>query len=545
MPDDRPNVLWLVLEDTSPRFGCYGDDLARTPNVDALAASGRRYPNCFSTAGVCSPSRASLLTGMYPTSIGAHHMRTTHTDEEVPDLPTPYDAVPPHYVSAVTEPLRRAGYCCTLATKADYQFGEPFTMWDEHAAGADWRTDRRDPGQPFFTMLTRAGTHESGMWDPDHDGPGVDPVEELTTDPAAVSVPPWLPDTDPVRRSIARQYDQVAAADEWVGEVLDRLAADGHAEDTVVVLTSDHGEGLPRAKRWPYDAGINVPLIVRRPGHTDGGTCEDLVSLVDLGPTTLSLAGLDVPQYVQGRPFLGSDRSEREYVFATRDRYDTAYDMVRAVRDDRYKYVRHYYPEQPYALWIPYRNRHPAMRELLRLDAAGELTGPPAQFMADSRPTEELYDLHADPHETENLADDPAHRDALERLRAALDDWRARTDDAGAESESEMVGRTGAGGPGERPRTATPRFVPNAPGNRGMEPVEGRCALDAPATLSIHCGTQGASLAYTTGTGADPHWLLYDGPIEVPAGETTLRAKAVRYGYEESAERRVTVRVED
>jgi N-sulfoglucosamine sulfohydrolase len=543
MPDGRPNVLFLVLEDTSPRFGCYGDRIAETPNVDALAAEGRRYDNCFATAGVCAPSRAGLVTGCHPTSIGAHHMRTTHTNEDAPALPTPYETVPPHYVSAFTEPLRRAGYCCTLDSKADYQFGEPFTMWDEHGEGVDWRTDRREAGQPFFAMLTRPGTHESGMWDPEHDGPGVAPVEDLTTDPAVVDVPPWLPDTEPVRQSVARQYDQVAAADEWVGAVLDRLAADGHAEDTVVVLTSDHGEGLPRAKRWPYDAGIHVPLVVRRPGHTEGGASDALVSLVDLAPTALSLAGVDVPRYVEGRPFLGPDRVDREYVFATRDRYDESYDMVRAVRDRRYKYVRHYYPGQPYVQWIPYRNRHPAMRELLRLSAAGDLEGVAARFMADVRPAEELYDIRADPHETENLVDDSDHADALERLRSALDDWQARTDDAGLEDERSTVERGWPGG--EQPTTATPRFIPNAAENRGAEPVED-ATLSAPATLRLHCSTQGASVGYTLDGGEadeETHWRLFDGPIQLPEGETTIRAKAVRYGYAESPVASATLRV--
>ncbi|MFB6219117.1 MAG: sulfatase, partial [Halobacteriaceae archaeon] len=501
---------------------------------------GRRYPNCFSTAGVCAPSRAALMTGMYPTSIGAHHMRTTHTNEATPELPTPYHAVPPHYVSAFTESLRRAGYCCTLDYKTDYQFGEPFTMWDEHAEGADWRTDRRD-GRPFFTMLTRAGTHESGMWDPDAEWTGVGAIEELETDPGAVEVPPWLPDTERVRVSIARQYDQVAAADEWVGEVLDRLAADGHADDTVVVLTSDHGEGLPRAKRWPYDAGTNVPLVVRWPGHTAGESRDDLVSLVDLAPTTLSLAGCDLPRHVEGQPFMGPRQEDREYVFATRDRYDESYDMVRSVRDSRYRYVRNYYPEQPYVLWLPYRNRHPAMQELLRLDGAGELSGAPARFMADSRPPEELYDLREDPHEVQNLAGDPAHRETLERFRGVLDDWQDRTGDLGTESEREMVHRTYPDG--ERPTTTPPIFLPNVADNRRREPVDGG-AFDAPLSVALHCPTQGASVGYTTDSGADSHWRLYDGPVDLPAGETTLRAKAVRYGYEESPVAEATFRVD-
>jgi hypothetical protein len=256
----------------------------------------------------------------------------------------------------------------------------------------------------------------------------------------------------------------------------------------------------------------------------------------------LSLAGVDVPRHVEGHPFLGSERAEREYVFASRDRYDESYDMVRAVRDRRYKYVRHYYPGRPYVQWIPYRNRHPAMRELLRLSAEDELTGAAARFMADSRPAEELYDLHADPHETDNLVDDPGHGDALDRLRSALDDWQDRTGDRGLEDEATTVERGWPGG--EQPTTAAPIFVPNAPENRGAEPVED-ATLSAPATLRIHCSTQGASIGYALDGNPDEetHWRLYDGPIRLPEGETTIRAKAIRYGYEESQVASATVRV--
>ncbi|MEF8853744.1 MAG: sulfatase-like hydrolase/transferase [Haloarculaceae archaeon] len=540
-----PNVVWIAMEDVSPRFGYSGDDVARTPRIDALAGEGRRYPNTFCTAPVCAPSRSAVMTGCHGNAIGTHHMRTDTHDRE--GLPDSYDAVPPHYVTAITEYFRRAGYFCTLDAKTDYQFGEPFTMWDRHGDGAGWWNDARDGEQPFFAMFTNGVTHESGMWDPDAPwsdqqfGGAPDPPE---TDPDAVEVPPYLPDTDATRESIARHYDNLAAADAWVGDLLDRLAADGHAEDTIVALWSDHGEGLPRCKRWPYDSGTNVPLIVRWPGEFDGGDVDDrLVSLHDLGPTMLEMCGLDVPPYVDGRPFYGKEATERDYVVSTRDRYDEEYDMVRSVRGERYRYVRHYRPGRPYRQWIPYRNRHPAMQELLERAASGDLEGARQWFDAD-RPAEELYDLAADPHETENLAADPAHADALERLRAALDEWRERVDDVGDVAEREMVHARYEGG--DQPVTATPVFVPNAPGNREREPVSGTVAFDGPATLSLYCATQGASVAYALGDGEDAgetDWRLYTGPIDLPEGETTVRAKAVRYGYAESDATSVTVTV--
>jgi arylsulfatase A-like enzyme len=547
--DDRPNVLLLVQEDVSPRYGCYGDSVARTPNIDAFASEARRYENAFCPAPVCAPSRASMMTGLHPPSLGAQHMRTdTH---DVAGLPDSYDAVPPHYVTAFTERLRQAGYYCTLDSKTDYQFGEPFTMWDRHADGADWRDDRRDPDQPFFAMLTNGATHESGMWDPDEFDPHGRAVPDPETDPDAVDVPPYLPDTEPTRLALARHYDNLAHSDRWVGEVLNRLANDGHADETVVVLTSDHGEGLPRCKRWPYDSGTRVPLVVRWPGRTGGEVSHDLVSHVDLAPTMLSLAGVDPPRYLEGSPFFGPDATTREYVFATRDRYDESYDMVRSVRDDRFRYLRHYYPERPYVQHVPYRNRHPAMRELLRLDAEEALDPVQSRWLASSRPAEELYDLRADPHETENLADDPRYAEVLDRLRGALDDWRARTGDRERAAESELEMRDRVYPDGEQPTTAPPQFVPNAPGNRGTETTDGG-AFEGPMTVSLYCPMQGASIAYATApadseTGTDDtYWQIYAGPIRLESGdELTLRAKAVRYGYAESQVASATVRVSD
>lgn len=528
---DRPNVVWLVMEDTSPRLGCYGDDLARTPNIDSLAGEGRRYDNAFVTAPVCAPSRSAVFTGCYQNGIGTHHMRTTHTNDDAPGLATPYDAVPPHYVTAVTEYFRAAGYYCTLDGKTDYQFGEPSTMWDTHDEGAGWWDDARDADQPFFAAFTNHVTHESCMWEPEDE-------ETLTTDPEAVDVPPYLPDTGPTRRAIARQYDAIADSDAWVGRVLDRLAADGHAEDTIVVLWSDHGEGLPRAKRWVYDSGLRVPLVVRWPGEVEADSVSDrLVSLVDLAPTMLSACDLDVPPWMDGCSFLGSTTDDRTYVYATRDRYDESYDMVRSVRDDRFRYVRHYRPGSPYRQWIPFRNEHPAMQELLRLAAAEDLDGP-QQWVADTRPAEELYDLEADPHETENLAADPNYRDEKARLREALDAWLDDVGDLGSRSEAAMVHDRWQGS--EQPRTEAPTFVPNTAGNREQTARPDGATLTTPATVAIHCSTQGASVEYTTDD-ADS-WRLYTTPIPIET-ETTLRARAVRYGYEESETRTATFTV--
>ncbi len=537
----RPNILWVSFEDTSPRFGCYGDPVARTPNVDRLAQSGCRYPNAFSVAGVCAPSRSAIITGMYPTFIGAHHMRTTHTNAATPELPTPYETVPPPYVKAFPEYLRAAGYYCANNHKTDYQFAPPTSAWDECGPNAHWRN--RPEGMPFFAVFNPLGTHESGMWEKEESEP--------ETDPDLVTLPPYLPDTPKARRALARHYDNLAIADRQLGELLDQLDEDGLAENTVVVLWSDHGEGLPRGKRWPYDAGIRVPLIVRWPGVIEAGSVSDeLVSLIDLGPSMLSLAGVDVPRHMQGRPFLGNKHEPREYVYATRDRYDESYDMVRAVRDKRFKYIRNYFPQNPYLQWIPYRNRHPVVQEMWRLYLAGELSEAQQAMFRFPRPPEELYDCEEDPYELNNLADSAAHRAVMARLRKALDTWREKYDVWGDVPEEQMVERMW---PGKvQPTTAPVVFVPIGPEADGVEPAPEGGAYKGPILVQLHCATHGASIEYrlerdhasADGVGTEsPRWQVYTTPIRLERGAWIITTRASRIGYKVSEERAVRFRV--
>ncbi|MEJ2503064.1 MAG: sulfatase-like hydrolase/transferase [Gemmatimonadota bacterium] len=304
-----------------------------------------------------------------------------------------------------------------------------------------------------------------------------------------------------------------------------------------------HGDGLPRAKRWLYDAGLRVPLIVRwpdriRPDDVEPGAASDrLVSFVDLAPTVLSLAGVPVPAHMDGRAFLGARAAPaREYVHAARDRIDAVYDMVRATRDARYKYIRNQYPETPYVQMVPYRNHSGIMQDLLRLHAEGSLSGPPTLWLRDSRAPEELYDTDADPHEVRNLASDPAYAEVLDRMRAETDRWMIEIDDRGDVPEDAMVRAMWPDD--QQPVTAAPVVTPRRATAFG-EPD----TLDAGAEIDIYSGTHGASVAYTTGIGDDVHWRLYDGPVVLPPGTHTLRAKAVRYGYRESDETVVTVTV--
>lgn len=532
-PADRPNILLIVAEDMSGRVGAFGDDVADTPSIDALAAQGVRFPNAFTVSGVCAPSRSGLITGVYPISMGTHQMRTGQgvpgTDVES------YEAVPPPDVKAFPELLRAAGYATANFAKTDYQFGEPFTIWDLDAGSfvspdvpALWRQLPED--RPFFVMINLMATHESRLATPGGDYPEAwaDMMERLATeraatvqrvtDPAEVSVPPQFPDTDTVRASIAQHYDNIHYMDGQVGKILDALEQDGLADDTVVIWTTDHGDGFPRAKRAVYDSGINVPVVLRFPdGYGAGSVREDLVSFVDLAPTILNLAGADVPDFIQGRDFLR--RPKRDYVFAARDRMDDVPDRVRAVRDERYKYIRNYRPELPYFRPLSFRDMFPVMQALWAGLREESLTETQRFYFTAPRPVEELYDLQADPYEVDNLADDDAYADVLARMRGELDRWFQDVGDLGEIPEIEMLE---AMWPGlEQPVTAIPQAT-----------IATNDRRDRVVTLSSE--TPGASIGYRFTGGETGRWELYTTPFEWPSG-TDIEAKAVRYGYAESA----------
>jgi arylsulfatase A-like enzyme len=529
----RPNIVWISNEDMSPRLGAYGDRLARTPVLDRLAKESIRYTNAFTTAPVCAPSRAAIIAGMHQNAIGAQHMRTT--EDRVPELPGPYLAVPPFYVKAFPEYLRAAGYFTSNRAKTDYQFGVPFTIWDDLGAKAHWR-NRPDKNQPFFSVFNLTVTHESQIFPSSPARKG----KPLVTDPAKVPVPPYYPDTPLVREELARMYDNIADMDAQVGEILKQLEADGLAENTIVFYWSDHGDGIPRAKRSLYDSGLRVPLMIRwpktlNPPFAAGSVNSDLVSFLDLAPTVLALAGVEVPTHLQGRVLVGPKAMPApEFVFAARDRMDIEYDMMRSARDARHLYIRNFAPELPYAGHIIYRNQSAIMQEWFRLQAARKLSGPAALWMRTNRPAEELYDTTADPHQVRDLAADPAQRATLERMRKAVTDWMTRVGDQGFINEAEMIERMWPGG--VQPETAQPYIVPRRDLEAPARPPS--IAIDAPTEVVIYVPTQGASIGYTTEEGPSAKWRLYTGPILVTSA-MTLRAKAIRYGYKESAETRV------
>jgi N-sulfoglucosamine sulfohydrolase len=523
----QPNILWISTEDLSPHFGCYGDKVARTPNIDRLASQGIRYTNVFTTAAISAPCRAGIITGMYQTSIGCMHMRTTSYRRGV-DNPVEFTAVPPHYVKAFTEYMRTAGYYCTNNNKTDYQFAKdpvPASIWDECSRTAHYR-NRPDKNQPFFAVFNWLGTHESQNWD----------ISNVKTDPKSVKVPPYYPDNEIIRKTIAKMYDNIATFDSVVGVFLDELQKEGELDNTIIFLWGDHGDGLPRAKRWLYDSGLNIPLIVRLPGNAKAGTVDDrLISSIDFGPSVLSLTGVPVPVHMQGIPFLGSQAgSPRDAVFAARDRVDESYDMIRSVRTKNYLYIQNYYPDEPFPIWVPYLSNMPIYKEMLRLDAEGKLTGPQKSWMAYSRPPEELYDVKTDPFQINNLINNPKLKTVLEDLRKRHKEWTIETSDMGHMNEPEMIEQMWPGG--KQPVTDVPYFIINSPEDPASKNYRSGGTYSSPMTLGFYCPTHGSSLVYTFEEKENPHWLLYAGPLHLAPGVYNIRVKAVRYGYKDSEE---------
>jgi uncharacterized sulfatase len=422
---DQPNIVWLSCEDISAHIGCYGDPHAITPNIDRLATEGVRYTHAFTTAGVCSPCRSGIITGLYQTTLGTHHMRCTAT---LPDSIKPF----PMY-------LRRAGYYCTNNSKQDYQFKTPGGTWDVSSGKSHWRA-RKKKSQPFFAVFNFTGCHESGIASAGkYKSVTKSLTQEQRQDPTKLDLPPYYPETPVVREDWKRNYELITAMDAWAGDLIQQLKDDGLYENTIIMFWSDHGVGLPRAKRWLYNSGTHIPLVVRIPetfradGQGKPGTVTDeLISSIDFGPTVLRLAGVTIPDNVQGRPFLGTALpAPREYVYGGRDRMDERYDIIRMVRDKRFLYIRNYEPLKTFYQYMNTPEKGATMSELRRLHQAGKLTPDAERYFAPTKPVEELYDYLADPHNVKNLAANPQHTQTLKRMRGAHLAWVQATKDVG------------------------------------------------------------------------------------------------------------------
>lgn len=409
-----PNILWLTSEDHGPEMGCYGDNLARTPNVDGLAAKGMVFNRAWSVAPVCAPARTAIISGVYPSSSGGLHMRS------MVSLPEGMKMYPQF--------LREAGYYCTNNSKTDYNLREPGKVWDESSRTAHWR--KRAEGQPFFAIFNSTKSHESQIRTRPH---------QRITDPAKVRVPAYHPDTPEVREDWAQYYDQVSEADADAGRRLKEIREAGLADDTIVFYYGDHGSGMPRSKRWPCNSGLHVPMVVFFPEkwrhlapseYKSGGRSDRMVSFVDLAPTLLSIAGIKPPEWMQGHAFAGPHQSAPQpFLHGERGRMDERMDLVRSTTDGRYVYLRNYFPHVSQAQRVAFQFVTPTTRVWNQLFTAGKTNDAQSAFWRVPKAPEELYDLRTDRDEVKNLAGSPEHRAVLEKFRAAQREHLVRVKD--------------------------------------------------------------------------------------------------------------------
>jgi uncharacterized sulfatase len=416
----RPNILWLISEDTSPDFACYGNTLVKTPHVDKLAQDGIRFDNAFATCPVCSPTRSAFMTGMYQTYIGAQQHRTFETKP----LPDP--------VKVITHYFREAGYF--VSNGRDLQADKPgktdwnFDPGEDAFDGTDWTQRAED--QPFFHQINFQMTHRTFQRDPDN------PIN-----PDDVEVPPYYPDHRITRRDWADYLESLQVLDKKIGTVLQRLEDEGLADNTIVFYFGDHGRPHVRAKQWLYEGGIRVPLLIRFPDKRKAGSVyERLVSLIDLAPTSMKLAGISPPAHLHGRDVLSRWSRQRKEIYAARDRCDGTEDRIRCVRTDQFKLIRNYFPDRPYTQFNGYKKQQYPVFTLMKIKHdKGELAPAVARFWAPSRPEYELYDLQNDPHEINNLAGNPDFAEVKNELMDKLENWIKEYDTGSYPEDAERV----------------------------------------------------------------------------------------------------------
>lgn len=402
---DRPNILWLTSEDHGIEMGCYGDPVARTPHIDALAAKGMLYNFAWSTHPVCAPARTAIISGLHANSSGGVHMRS--------------NVSMPEGVKMYPEFLREAGYYATNHVKEDYNLPKTDQTWDDSSNRAHWRN--RKAGQPFFAIFNSTKSHESQMRTRPH---------TQIIDPAKVRVPSYHPDLPEVRQDWAQYYDKVSEADADAGARLREIAEAGLADETIVFYYADHGSGMPRGKRWPSDSGLRVPLVVYFPPkwqhlapteYAAGGKSGRLVDFVDLAPTLLSIVGVKPPEWMQGHAFAGAHQTPPpRFLHGSRGRMDERQDNVRSITDGRYVYIRNFFPHVSQGQHITYQFVTPTTRIWREQFDAGKTNEAQSIFWRVPKASEELYDLQTDRDEVINLAKVPRYRATVERLRTAM-----------------------------------------------------------------------------------------------------------------------------
>jgi len=431
----KHNIVWIVYEDQSPEFfPQYADVPIKLPAIESLAEDGVVFKNMFSPAPVCAPARSAIITGMYPTSLGTHNMRTYNankTDNE-PSIGIPsYSPDFPDYIRPFTEYLRNAGYYCTNNAKEDYNFKISESAWDESSKNASWKKNKDN--SPFFAVYNNGHMHESGLWKQTEN--------DILVDKLKIKIPPYFPDTDIVRHDLAVNFSNLVRADIKTAEIIKELKDSGKYDNTYIFFYSDHGGPFPRHKRAIYNSGTRVPFIIKPPkGVKIDINPNQLLSFIDLAPTILSIAGIKIPSYIQGKAFLGDQKeAKNNLLFFATDRFDEVFDRIRAVSDGKFKYVRNYDINKPHALNNSYRMQIPMMKELLSLFRTGKLNEIQSLWLNSPKPAEEFYDLNADPYEINNIIDSKVHSKHLNNLRNDLNNWIIETNDLGEYPEKKLI----------------------------------------------------------------------------------------------------------
>ena len=501
-----PNIVWLVAEDQSSEFfPMYGNPTVDLPYLSSLSDDGVVFTNAYSPVPVCAPSRSSLITGLYPSTLGTHNMRTynAYKAENEPSIGIPsYSPLVPDGVKMFPEYLREIGYYTTNNAKEDYNFKKTDGVWDESSAKAHWRN--RKTKQPFFSVFNFGITHESQIW-----GQGDQP---LLVDPEMFSVPPVFPDSPEVRKDLAVNYSNLIRLDKQIGKVIEQLKAEGLYENSIIFFYGDHGGPFPRYKRALYETGIKVPLIVKFAGQEKAGTInDDFISFIDYAPSVLSLAGIKTPEIMQGKAHFGPYQvaEKPEFIFTSSDRFDEQIDRLRAVRYGNFKYIRNFNTEISNAIPVAYREQMPMMQYLNKLWENQELNTDASAWFRTPKPKEELYDLEKDPYELKNLASEIGLQDTLNFLRNRMDQWIAETQDLGEIPEKELI------------KKWFPEGKPTA-----LSALTNK--IDA-GKISLNHSDKNATIVWKKAQ--DSIWYIYSKPLD---DSVSIQAKAVRIGYNDS-----------
>lgn len=502
---EQPNILLLIAEDISPYLGSYGDSIAKSPTIDVLASQGIRFDKMYAPVGVCAPSRSALMTGMFPTSIGANHMRTGGGPMAHPFRMPSYQVILPEGMKAFTEYLRAKGYFCTNNRKTDYQFKDQLSFWDESHNEATW--EHRPEDKPFFSVFTYLESHESRLWESKND--------TLWVKPEDVTPPPYLLNDSIGKRDYAIMYSTIYRMDQRVAQELDKIREAGLMDNTIIIFMSDNGGPMPRQKRSLYERGTRIPFIVVYPDRKKASTIDNrMLNMADIPPTILSLAEIKPPEHMDGKAFLGkyAENPGRDYVFSVRERMDAHYDKQLSIRDKNYRYVRNYLPHQPEYLDIGYRYNLESMVQMLK--NKNELNKEQASWFTYPRPKEELYYTSEDEHEMTNLAGDPDYKNTLAEMRLLADEVEEKYWPYKDLTEYELIDEIG---------------------NTGNIQVAKPSVSLKDNKVRLSTSTEGASFVYQVNGDGNKrsHWNYYTEPIKLRKGDN-LKVIATRAGYKQS-----------